>query len=174
MRRFLGVLGAVMLVGCGAGAGEAASAEPAADGELADEAGSANDAAEPGAAPGLKSDEAKPQPTADDASIILQLVIDDPELDRYLKLGEPGRFPLKIAGSTLPAELKLVKATEPVKIVDGPKSDKDPVLVINAIELEEKSATVRYRYPIEGIRGTARLSKSPHGWELKSSRIVEH
>ena len=62
----------------------------------------------------------------------------------------------------------------PVKIVDAPKSKKDPVLVVTEIDVQGDKATVRYRYDIEGIRGTVTLAKSPHGWELKNSRVVEH
>jgi hypothetical protein len=110
----------------------------------------------------------------DDVNAILQLVVDDPELDSHLKLGEPGRFPLQVSGDGLPGSLKIVKATEPVKVVGPPKSKKDAVLVITEIEIKGDKATVRYRYDVEGIRGTVTLSKTPHGWELKNSRVVEH
>jgi hypothetical protein len=112
--------------------------------------------------------------SADDATAVLELVVNDPELDPYLKLGEPGRFPLKIAGSSLPANLKLVKATKPVEIVSGAKDKKDPVLVFTEIEISGKKASVRYRYDIEGIRGSASLTKGQYGWELTQSRVVEH
>lgn len=108
-----------------------------------------------------------------DVSAILQLVVDDPELDKYLHLGEPGRFPLQLAGEKVPSGLKLVKATEPVKVVDGPKSKKDAVLVITELDVSGDKANVRYRYDVEGIRGTVTLARSAHGWELKNSRIVE-
>ena len=109
-----------------------------------------------------------------DVTAILQLVVDDPELDRYLHLGEPGRFPLQLAGERLPNGLKLIKATEAVKVVDGPKSKKDAVLVVTEIDVQGDRATVRYRYDIESIRGNVTLAKSAHGWELKNSRLVEH
>jgi hypothetical protein len=119
-----------------------------------------------------------PAPSAtqsqDDTTAVLELVVNDPELDPYLKLGEPGRFPLKISGSSLPSGLKLVKATEPVQIVSGPKDKKDPVLVFTEIEVSAKKASVRYRYDIEGIRGSANLEKGDYGWELKNSRVVEN
>jgi hypothetical protein len=164
-------------VGCGGPPADAESAEPSSEGDS--ETGSMSgdgdvaQPSEPGAAPGLKSTEAKTEPAGDDLTTIMQLVIDDGELDPYLKLGEAGRFPLKMSGDKL-AGLKLVKATKPVEIVDGPKSTKDAVLVVTEIDLQGTKATVRYQYPIEGIRGTASLTKGPHGWELKNSRIVEH
>lgn len=110
----------------------------------------------------------------EDVTAILQLVVNDPELDNYLHLGEPGRFPLQLAGERLPSGLELIKSTEPVKIVDGPKSKKDAVLVVTEIDVQGNRATVRYRYDIESVRGNVTLAKAAHGWELKSSRLVEH
>jgi len=112
--------------------------------------------------------------SGDDATAILELVVNDPELDPYLKLGEPGRFPLKIAGTKLPGDLKLVKATEPVQIVSGPKDKGDPVLVFTDIEISGKKATIRYRYDIENVRGSANLTKGQYGWELTNSRVTQH
>jgi hypothetical protein len=145
-----------------------------------DEAPSKSDAAEAAD----KSASSAPA-SDDDVTAILQLVVDDPELDVYLHTGDPGRFPLKLSGDKLPSGLKLVKATKPVEIVDGPKSKKDPVLAITEIDVQGDKATVRYRYDIEGIRGTVTLARAPHSkgvgattdtahWELKNSRVVEH
>jgi len=126
---------------------------------------------------GLKSATGGPAPeglTGDATHAVLQLVIDDPELDPYLKLGDPGRFPLKLSGSAVPQGIELVKSTQAVRVVAAPSSKKDPVLVITDLELKSDSATVSYRYDVEGIVGTAHLKKGPHGWELTRSRIVEH
>jgi hypothetical protein len=112
--------------------------------------------------------------SGDDATAVLELVVNDPELDPFLKLGEAGRFPLKIAGAKLPGDLKLVKANEPVQIVSGPKDKKDPVLVFTDIEVSGKKATVRYRYDIENVRGSANLTKGQFGWELTNSRVTQH
>lgn len=125
----------------------------------------------------LKSTTGGPAPGAqsgNEQQAILQLVIDDPELDPYLKLGEPGRFPLKLSGSAVPQGIELVKSTKPVELVPAPKDKKDPVLVITSFEVDGKSATVSYRYDVEGIRGTAYLKKGEVGWELTRSRVVEH
>jgi len=121
-----------------------------------------------------KTDDAKAPSQGDDVKAVLQLAVDDAELDPYLKLGEPGRFPLKVAGSAVPQGIELIKATKPVVITTPPSNKKDAVLVITDVKIEGSDATVSYRYDVEGIRGTAYLKKTPHGWELKSSRIVEH
>lgn len=112
--------------------------------------------------------------TEDDINAILQLVVDDPELDSYLHLGTAGRFPLRVSGDKLPSNLKLVKSTEQVLVVPPPRTKKEAVLVFTVIDVQGDEATVRYRYDVEGIRGTVTLSKSAHGWELKKSRLVEH
>ncbi len=161
---------------CGGPAAPAASPELPADAPAA-KAPAAGDAEDPpakGDAP--SSDKPASNAPASDADVaaILQLVVDDPELDKYLHLGEPGRFPLQLAGEHLPSELKLIKATGPVKIVDGPKSKKDAVLVVTEIDVQGDKASVRYRYDIEGIRGNVTLARLTHGWELKNSRLVEH
>jgi len=121
-----------------------------------------------------KGSEATSSSQGDDTHAILQLTVDDTELDQYLKLGEPGRFPLKIAGSAVPQNIELIKATKPVVVSSPPASKKDAVLVVTDIDIKGNDATVSYRYDIEGIRGTAYLKKTPHGWELTRSRIVEH
>jgi hypothetical protein len=122
-----------------------------------------------------KAEESSESPTsADELGSILQRVIEDEELDKYLKLTLPGRFPLKISGSDLPSGLSLTKGNQPVQVVSAPSSKKDAVLVVTTVEITGKDATIAYRYDVEGIRGTARLKKGERGWEMKNSRIVEH
>jgi hypothetical protein len=164
-----------LLGACGGPAAPAASPDTPA--ESPDTAKAADTSDADGAS---KADTPADKPVAsapasdEDVTAILQLVVNDPELDNYLHLGEPGRFPLQLAGERLPSGLKLIKSTEPVKIVDGPKSKKDAVLVVTEIDVQGDRATVRYRYDIESIRGNVTLAKAAHGWELKNSRLVEH
>lgn len=121
-----------------------------------------------------ESGSAESPTSADELGSILQRVIEDEELDKYLKLTLPGRFPLKISGTDLPSGLSLTKGNQPVQVVSAPSSKKDAVLVITTVEITGKDATIAYRYDAEGIRGTARLKKGERGWEMKNSRIVEH
>jgi hypothetical protein len=125
----------------------------------------------------LKSSSGGPTATSqsgNDQQAILQIVIDDPELEPYLKLGEPGRFPLKLSGSAVPQGIELTKSTKPVVFVAAAKDKTDPVLVVTSFEVQGNTATVSYRYDVEGIRGTASLKKGELGWELSRSRVVEH
>ena len=167
----------LLLLGCGAPAEPAKTAEdaPVAADEAAPAAeGEGEGKPSEGASDKAPSSDASAPASAEDLKAILQLVVDDPELDRYLKLGEPGRFPLQVSGDRVPKGIEVIKATKPVKFVDGPGSKKDAVLAITEIDVQGDKATVRYRYDIEGIRGTVTLQKSAHGWELKNSRVVEH
>ena len=160
---------------CGGPPAPAAGPETAAEAPGDAKAPQGADAAAPTAESAAADKPASSAPASDeDVTAILQLVVNDPELDNYLHLGEPGRFPLQLAGERLPSGLKLIKSTEPVKIVDGPKSKKDAVLVVTEIDVQGDHATVRYRYDIESIRGNVTLAKAAHGWELKNSRLVEH
>jgi hypothetical protein len=167
-----------LALACGGPAAPAASPDTSVEAPDAakapDAAGDADAASAKADAPAADKPAASAPASDEDVTAILQLVVNDPELDNYLHLGEPGRFPLQLAGERLPSGLKLIKATEPVKIVDGPKSKKDAVLVVTEIDVQGDRATVRYRYDIEGIRGNVTLAKAAHGWELKNSRLVEH
>lgn len=180
----LSVVAFALVLGCGKPPAEAATPVDEKS-ESASSGGGEEEKAAPESDPnenvreagGIKSDPmaaAQPSGPSDDTLAVLQLTIDDPELDPYLKLGDPGRFPLKISGSSVPSGAALVKATKPVEIVGPPAKKTDPVLVITSVEISGKAATVSYRYDVEGIRGTAHLKKGPRGWELSSSRIVEH
>jgi hypothetical protein len=184
MRAF-GLVSLVVVAACGKGAPPPESAaDEAGDGEPAAGSESSHPSAE-GEAPDdgvketgkLKSTSGGPtagSQSSNDQQAILQLVIDDPELDPYLKLGEPGRFPLKLSGAAVPQGIELTKSTKPVVLVAAAKDKTDPVLVITSFEVEGKTATVSYRYDVEGIRGTASLKKGELGWELSRSRVVEH
>ena len=185
--RLLGTLSVLFSVACGGANKDAATpldadsegteSTPPSDTGGGDAAGDdSSNVRKAAGTPDAKGGPAAPSATQskDDTTAVLELVVNDPELDPYLKLGEPGRFPLKISGSSLPSGLKLVKSTEPEQIVTGPNDKKDAVLVFTEIEVSGKKASVRYRYDIEGIRGSANLEKGEYGWELKNSRVVEN
>lgn len=129
------------------------------------EAPSGEAAAEPSGGDSALSDE--------DIRDALQQVLDDPGLDRYLHLDVRGRLPLKLSGPGLPAKLELIKGSHAVKIVDGPASAKDPVLVFTKIERDGESVRMRYRYDVEGIEGSAVVFRKSGVWTLGSNRLIE-
>jgi hypothetical protein len=112
--------------------------------------------------------------TPEDIQQVLQLVINDEALDAYLKLEEPGRFPLQISGGDIPSGIELMKNTEPVKVVPAPAAKDAPVLVFTSIDATSKQARVKYRYDIEGVRGSASVKKLDGRWQLSNSRVTEY
>ena len=112
--------------------------------------------------------------TAEDLQQILQLVINDEALEPYLKLEEPGRFPLQISGDAVPSGVELMKNTQPVKIVPAPDSKDAPVLVFTSIDATSNEARVKYRFDVEGVRGSATVKKLEGRWQLANSRVTEY
>lgn len=168
------------LLGC---AGNAAPAESPADDDAAYQESTPPEEAESvdqgqgteGASTDAQSAAAEPA-SAEDLKQALQVVIQDESLLSELKLGEPGRFPLKIAGQSLSGGLELKAHSEAVEVVSAPEDAKTvPVLIFTNIDLTNKQGTFKYRYDIEGVRGTSYVEKNDQGlWELKSSRFSEY
>ena len=177
---------AVLIVGCGAKepAKSAANAETqsAASESKQEPAPSAATPAgtlkQPGQAPAstpASASTASAPASANDLRDVLQAVIDDDALTPYLHLEQPNRFPLRVSGRDLPKDLQLVKATKPVVLVDDPsKEPKKPVFVFTEIEIKGEEATVRYKYDIEKVRGSATLNKPYGRWTVKNSHVAEH
>ena len=171
------VLGSFLLFGgvLACGGSTPAAESPADESEAAAESATepAAGGSETPAAGGEASSPAKDDApaSAEDLKTVLQLVLDDETLDPFLHLDQPGRFPLAISGPNLPEGL--TKSSKPVKIVAQPGNKKDPVLVFTEIDVKAKHATVRFRYDIEGIQGSAVLDKRDHGWELTRSKVIE-
>lgn len=112
--------------------------------------------------------------TPEDMKEILQLVINDEALDPYLHLEEPGRFPLQISGGDIPSGIELVKNTQPVKVVPEPDSKEAAVLVFTSIDATSSVARIKYRYDVEGVRGSATVKKLEGRWQLSNSRVSEY
>jgi hypothetical protein len=109
----------------------------------------------------------------DDVEAVLEQLLEDPGLDRYLHLDQRGRLPLKISGPGVPAKLKIIKGSHEVKVVDGPSSAKDPVLVFTKIERDGESVRLRYQYDVEGIKGSAVVFRKEGVWRLGANRVIE-
>jgi hypothetical protein len=166
---------AFCLVACGSGS-PAKSPEGGSSEEEASPAAAAPSDSEPEAekTPAAKEKEPSGPASNQDVQSVLQLVIDDEALEPYLHLDKPDRFPFRIAGSELPQGLDLTKATKPVVFVADPASEKKPVLVFTEIKVDGDQASVRYRYDVEKVRGSASLKRVDGHWVLKRSSVTEH
>jgi len=168
-------LGAALLVACGGAAPEAETAPASSEVEETPPA-----TEPPPPAPESTEDETPaPEPatsaepvTPQEFQNALQVVIQDDAFLTALKLEEPGRFPLKIAGEGLPVGLELTAVDKGVEVVPMPEDPKkQPVLVFLKIDLNSERGTFKYRYDVEGVRGTSRVARDEGAWILKSSRI---
>ncbi len=111
----------------------------------------------------------------EDFRAALQVVLQDEALQNAMNLTEPGRFPIKIAGPDIPSNLELEAATKAVEIVQEPEDPKtDPVLIFQKIEVSSTRGSFKYRYDVEGVRGTSTVKKNGDVWELKASRISKY
>ncbi len=168
----------VAAVACGGAPPEAAAPDAPQDAPSDEAPAEATREAEPDGeapekpAPRASEDAAPVSVSNEDVQKVLQLVLDDEALEVHLHLGQPGRFPLKVAGK-IPSGIELTKATKPVVVVSEADAKEKPVVVFTEITVDAKQATVRYRFDAEGIRGSATLRKGEFGWELASSRVVE-
>jgi hypothetical protein len=142
--------------------------------ESSAEPGAANEGASEGSA-AEKPSATKGVAAEGDAQAALQAVIDDDALTPYLKLEEPGRFPLRISGDVLPPGLQLTKASKPVLIVDATEASdkKKAVLVFTEFEIKGDRASAAYRYDIEKVRGSATVKKEYGNWTVVKSRVTE-
>ncbi len=165
----LGVLG--VLTACG-GAATPEPTEPT-DAAPATEVGAAEPAEAPSEAASESSASGEANTDAAQVQEVLQLVLDDEALNPYLHLEQPDRFPLRVATRNLPPGVELVKATKPVVLVDKPDDEKKPLLVFTEVDVGKDSASVRYRYDVEGIRGACTLERRDGRWILKKSRVTE-
>lgn len=105
----------------------------------------------------------------------LQLVIQDDALQNAMNLTEPGRFPIKISGEGLPSNLQLTAGEKAVEVIPTPEDPKkEPVLIFSKVEVSGNRVSFKYRYDIEGVRGTSTVAKKDGVWELKASRISEY
>ncbi len=106
---------------------------------------------------------------------ICQLTIDLPNLQQYYHSDKPGRKPLYVVkNANIKDDLSLTKFGEAVKFISADEATKKKVatLEFTSIKIADKTATVEFRYAVEGIRGTAEF-KFTDKWEVASSNISE-
>lgn len=179
MTRGVLTLFCVVVTGCGGTTPPAEEPDPAqAQEERADVTEPTSDEpADDGAveSPAADSESAASSTTLTDDELrdVIEQVLQDPGLDRHLHLDVRGRLPLKISGPGLPAKLEVTKGSYHVKVVDGPKDAKDPVVVFTRIERDGDAVRLRYRFDVEGISGSAVVFRKDGAWTLGSNRVIE-
>lgn len=106
---------------------------------------------------------------------ICQLTIDLPNLQQYYHSDKPGRKPLYVVkNANIKDDISLTKFGEAVKFISAEEAadKKVAALEFTSIKIADKTATVEFRYAVEGIRGTVEF-KFTDKWEVASSNISE-
>lgn len=108
-----------------------------------------------------------------DKEQIAQCVLDLEALQPYYHAGEvPGRKPLLILKNEhMKDEPRLDKFGEPVRFVSEPGDA--PFFEFSSIKIDKETATVEFRYPVEGIHGSVILRKAGAAWKVESHSLKE-
>jgi len=121
---------------------------------------------------------AQPSPkseVADTVQLICQMTLDLPALEQYFHPTEPSRKPLRVLkNDTIKGDMKLTKFNLPVVFITAQeaKKKKTPYFEFTSIEVKDATATVNFRYRIEGIRGKVNF-KRDGAWQIVSHELVE-
>lgn len=108
-----------------------------------------------------------------DAQSVLQAVVDLDALAPFLHPEAPGRVPLTLAIPSAPPGIALTRFGQPVRVVASAPGGDAPCLEITALELQGDRATVSFSYPIEGVVGSAELSRNQGRWAVVRRSVAE-
>lgn len=115
--------------------------------------------------------------SAEDVAAVAQRTIDIESLQQYFHEDElPERSPIVVASALLANQgARLAKFGLPV-VLRAEADTADPTaphLIFSITSLTTDQAAVEFAYRVEGIRGTARLSKRQGKWQVVASNILE-
>ncbi len=106
-----------------------------------------------------------------DFNAIVQLILDEPKLEPYLKQRKPLHL---VENKFTKTATKLTKFGEPVVVMEAFKMPKDsPVLDIPEATFEKDSARVHFVYEAEKLKGDVSLRKEPAGWQIQTFDLVQ-
>lgn len=114
--------------------------------------------------------------TDEDKRQILQQCIDLPALQSHYHPEKPGRSPLIIESSDKVSPMRLTLFGLPVQFMTEDElssSGKEAYIDFSRFEITGESATVVFRYRVEGIMMTVLLKKSGGQWTVTESKLVE-
>ncbi len=118
------------------------------------------------------ADPERAKPT-DAPALALQALLNRPELTEYLHADElPERIPLRVADrGLLPTRPAVTSHGKPVRYVEA--AEEGEALVLESFTLEAGRGAVRFRYPPEGIAGSADLEETNGVWRVSRLSITE-
>lgn len=109
-----------------------------------------------------------------DLHALVQQTIDLEPLQPYYHTEIADRKPLVIStGPAIDREWELMKFGVPVRFLPESELAGRPYLKFDQITVTGDQATVKFTYPVEGIRGTVTFVKANGQWRVQSQQIVE-
>ncbi len=112
--------------------------------------------------------------TIADASAVLQLVVNSPQLSQYYHFDvRPQRKPLRIHNQT-PTKLVADGVTADGQVIKLVQKPDKLTLEITELVIENDVAKTTFRYKAEGVLGQATLCKANGTWKIDSLRVDEN
>lgn len=115
--------------------------------------------------------------TEEDKKIILQKCIDLPQLQEYYHVDiHPERIPLIIENNGKVPVVSLSKFGQSVKFLSESELEaggKEAYLNFVRFEISGSTATIMYKYAVEGVMITVLLKKTNGNWEITDSKLTE-
>ena len=110
---------------------------------------------------------------ADSKQTLCQMTIDLPALEGYFHPTAPNRKPLLVLKNNQVENLSLEKFGEPVKFVSADQAKGLPVFEFTSVEVKDTTASVSFKYAVEGIKGKVNFKKDGDSWKVESKEVTE-
>jgi len=105
---------------------------------------------------------------------LVRAVLDLDDLRAYLHPEAPERVPVAVLlTKAVPVPLPLTAFDKDVRFLPPGQEGDVPHLVFPKIEVEGPRAKVVFRYPVEGVKGWARLERKQGAWTVVESSVSE-
>lgn len=114
----------------------------------------------------------QPQPASVAGDSPHQRVLELPGLAGFWHETHPGRVPLRVLSNEhVPDDAALHLFDQPVTRITAP--DAEPYFVFTRADVSGDGAEIDFRYPVEGVRGSAVLTREAGAWRVVHSEVFE-
>lgn len=115
-------------------------------------------------------------PSDEELVALLQRTLDHPRLAPYWRADQPGRRPLRLVRNALAPLAKGLKLHgEAVQVVERASLEKDklPYFEIRDLRPSAERVSLRFAYPVEGVKGELAFKKQDGAWVEEKVDVVE-
>lgn len=104
---------------------------------------------------------------------LFQLAIDQPALQEFFHAEMESRKVLSITGEHVPADIRLIKYGQPVKIVSS-STQCENCITFDVAYITDTTARFEMDYKIEGVRCLMEFELDDDTWRVVNSHIFEY